>query len=648
MAEMVPDRLSPGVSTGERRVFEVLQRLPDDCIVYYEPVVSRRYPDFVVIIPDMGMMVFEVKSWRIQSIISANGDEVRTRTSSGEEVFPHPIRQARRYMFNLLDRCKSEAPVLLRQEGPYAGKLYFPLAHCVILTQISKQQLENHPSENLRRLFPIENTITNDILAEWAELSSVNLLECMRIHFDPFWNFPRMPNKDIDILRSILHPEAKIDPAPSQLAIAWYSDTQPQTEIGNAKTVPSGPSSLRVLDLEQERDARAIGDGHRIVYGVAGAGKTVLLLARARLVAEAYPKAKFLVICFNISLASYFRSVLARYPSITVHHFHEWARANGCYRHKADSDEVLGRRLLEKLQQGEGQEAHYDAIFVDEAQDFEPLWFECLLCAMKEPADGHLFVVADGSQGLYERYRVTWKSLGIYAQGRTRKLTRNYRNTRELIEAAQLFASSNEQTDDDYLQAMVPQPSQAIRSSGHLPILVQAESLSEECALVVGRVEELLRGKWNDQDVEPLRPSDIGILYPQKNNPESIDKLIHSLRSTAPVHWLSGGGDSPKHVCSSGIKVQTIHNAKGLQYRAVFVIFSHDLPYITRDASDSQKKKNLVEVSRKLMYVAITRSEEFLIVSYVRKKASEFCRLMEASGRFQYEQRSSRRTSRCS
>jgi superfamily I DNA and RNA helicase len=38
-----------------------------------------------------------------------------------------------------------------------------------------------------------------------------------------------------------------------------------------------------VLDRRQENNARKIGEGHRIIYGVAGSGKTVLLIARATL-----------------------------------------------------------------------------------------------------------------------------------------------------------------------------------------------------------------------------------------------------------------------------------------------------------------------------------------------------------------------------
>jgi hypothetical protein len=57
MAEMIPDRLPSGASAGEKKMFALLQQLPDDAIVYYEPVVAYRYPDFIVIIPSVGLLV---------------------------------------------------------------------------------------------------------------------------------------------------------------------------------------------------------------------------------------------------------------------------------------------------------------------------------------------------------------------------------------------------------------------------------------------------------------------------------------------------------------------------------------------------------------------------------------------------------------
>ena len=72
MAEMIPDRLPSGASAGERKVFALLQQLPDEVIAYYEPVVADRYPDFIVIIPSVGLLVIEAKGWYPNHILEAN------------------------------------------------------------------------------------------------------------------------------------------------------------------------------------------------------------------------------------------------------------------------------------------------------------------------------------------------------------------------------------------------------------------------------------------------------------------------------------------------------------------------------------------------------------------------------------------------
>ena len=69
-------------------------------------------------------------------------------------------------------------------------------------------------------------------------------------------------------------------------------------------------------------------------------------------------------------------------------------------------------------------------MLIDEAQDFEPVWFRCVLAALQDPVDGDLLIVGDGNQGLYRQHKVSWKELGIQAQGRTVsarfELDRNY------------------------------------------------------------------------------------------------------------------------------------------------------------------------------------------------------------------------------
>ena len=80
---------------------------------------------------------------------------------------------------------------------------------------------------------------------------------------------------------------------------------------------------------------------------------------------------------------------------------------------------VIGNRLLEHLRNRSGDSRKYDAILVDEAQDFPPIWFSCILEALNDPLDGDLLIVCDGNQGIRLIDSVSWKSLGIKAVGRT-------------------------------------------------------------------------------------------------------------------------------------------------------------------------------------------------------------------------------------
>ena len=96
MAEMIPDTLPASSTAGERRVFATLGRLPDDCLIYYEPVVRRRYPDLIAILPEVGVLVIEVKDWRLAELGAAAS--TRTQSRSRGVVLPRlsRIRAGRR------------------------------------------------------------------------------------------------------------------------------------------------------------------------------------------------------------------------------------------------------------------------------------------------------------------------------------------------------------------------------------------------------------------------------------------------------------------------------------------------------------------------------------------------------------------------
>jgi len=134
MAEMIPDTLPASSTAGERRVFAALARLPDDCLIYYEPVVRRRYPDLIAILPEVGVLVIEVKDWRLAELGSVNADTVTITRRGIATLVPHPRRQARGYMLRLMDECRRhpQAGMLMQKEGRHAGGYAFPFCHIAV------------------------------------------------------------------------------------------------------------------------------------------------------------------------------------------------------------------------------------------------------------------------------------------------------------------------------------------------------------------------------------------------------------------------------------------------------------------------------------------------------------------------------------
>lgn len=96
MAQIVPDALPRSATAGERRLHALLQRLPEDCVVYYEPMVGDRCPDFVVVCPDLGLLVIEAKGWRTSDILAADPHTVQVADHGHAVRKVHPLRHAER------------------------------------------------------------------------------------------------------------------------------------------------------------------------------------------------------------------------------------------------------------------------------------------------------------------------------------------------------------------------------------------------------------------------------------------------------------------------------------------------------------------------------------------------------------------------
>ncbi|WP_141784589.1 nuclease-related domain-containing DEAD/DEAH box helicase [Ornithinicoccus hortensis] len=150
------------------------------------------------------------------------------------------------------------------------------------------------------------------------------------------------------------------------------------------------------------------------IRGGAGSGKTVLALTQAKeLTRGAYkqPTQRVALLCYSMGLAAFLtREVAAvkrQHQPAFVGTFHElgrrWGAPDG---DRTDSDFWENRlpTLMAELAQGLSDREKFDAIVVDEAQDFAQSWWTPLLAALRDPDEGGLYVYSDENQRIFPRF----------------------------------------------------------------------------------------------------------------------------------------------------------------------------------------------------------------------------------------------------
>src|SRR3954452_198881 len=140
MAITIPDTIRSSATAGERLFFRTLKTfLPDDYIVYYEPEIQGRRPDFVIIGPDLGIVVLEVKDYTKNTLFQINHEEWHIVATSGDQaIIKSPMKQARDNMFHVVDTLKKDKS-LIQLDGKYKFQLKFPYGHGVIFTRMNSK-----------------------------------------------------------------------------------------------------------------------------------------------------------------------------------------------------------------------------------------------------------------------------------------------------------------------------------------------------------------------------------------------------------------------------------------------------------------------------------------------------------------------------
>jgi superfamily I DNA/RNA helicase len=246
----------------------------------------------------------------------------------------------------------------------------------------------------------------------------------------------------------------------------------------------------------------------------------------------------------------------------------------------------------------------YRAVLVDEAQDFDTSQLEfCVqLLESGDVDDQDLIIVADSAQNIF-RKNFRWKDAGIKAQGRTRLLRVNYRNTREILRFAHAFLTADpaisvdEAPDaDDELSVI---PAESTERTGPKPNLLVVNGIDDEVNAIVTELKRLGASSAPARSVAILTGDQPG---ERSGRSQAIVRALEAANlaafwATDPKHK-----DNKDHVGSAlePIIVSTIHSAKGLEFSKVIVagLGVGDDP----------------TTARKLLYVGFTRAVDELTV----------------------------------
>ena len=140
-------------------------------------------------------------------------------------------------------------------------------------------------------------------------------------------------------------------------------------------------------------------------------------------------------------------------------------------------------------------------------------------------------------------------------------------------------------------------------------------------------IEDLIVGIYKDSGYESMLKESADAYA--ESRIENISELVSSAKQFSSMNdnlidfisEMSLTSDADDENEDDSVVLSTVHAAKGLEYRVVFIMgLEENLFPSIRDAESSEDERNKMEEERRLAYVAITRAKEKLFMSYANRR----------------------------
>jgi hypothetical protein len=562
MARLIPEVDINEISLKpERDVARALvSQLPNDVTIYHsypwlhqerhertgDTHLSESETDFLILSPKHGLLALEVKGGDIR-YESATRRWYRQHGPNEKDI-KDPVVQVSENLHRLVERVAQEVYRRNTLPFPYGYAVMFPNCRFTGGPPPGAQPVIIFSADDLPRM---EKRVSN-ALKQW-------------VHGKP--SLPVASDELKQVKRAIL-PEFNLYPILSRTI-----------EEQEEKFVRLTQAQMELLEFLGANQRAAI-------EGVAGSGKTLVAKAQASRLARERKKTLFL--CYNRRLAEWVRASipLEERDFIEVHHFHglchEFCRRAGVAFDVPEGNsrsfwsEEAPNLLLDAL---DVLDDRFDAVVVDEGQDFRSSWWDAIDLINRGEEEGILYVFYDPIQNLYIDGRVTIPSLG-----HPHRLPVNCRNTRSIADTCETIIDRE------------------IRTRAETPVGTRTQI---EVVEIDSRAIDILKAwvkEWVNR--EGIQPSQLAILSPfqKRNSVLAQQSKIGPLVVTEDLdEWRMG----------KGLLFSTIRSFKGLEADIVVLV-----DVVTPDSISVFTKADF--------YVASSRAKHLLRILVPAAQAEAF------------------------
>jgi hypothetical protein len=527
----------------EQFYYLVEKQLPDDFIVMHgvpwlDPH-SYRYhlegeTDFVVVHKDLGIIVLEVKGGRIRI------DGGQWYSIDGNDRVHHlnrsPMDQARDSMRVLLDKLKRSPSTkrFQRQYNFHTG---------VIFPNVTAGPNGLGPH------------VPRKVIIDKTDLHSIEMA-----------------------LRRIVSdksPDVKLTDVAIEAFVDLVRPNEVLDNMGYGDVILDSGERIEAYTEGQYEVLNLLRNQHRIaIPGCAGSGKTMLAIRKTRFLAQS--GLRVLLTCYNKPLGTWLQEQIYRDPQIPkgtvrVANFHLLAdelfgESRITPPRRRPGGDLFSVDIPEHLVDNAGTiQDKFDAIVVDEGQDFSPAMWAALQALMIAPDSGIFYVFFDAEQGIYHDGSELPVKVSDIA------LMRNLRNTHQIHQRVINYYSGDARPDSSDIDGLEPE----------IILVPRGKRLRS--------IERVFNRLFNEEGIPP--EDAVVLTFAGKNNSElqEGDKL-----GKYTLTWRTGKRSSNQ------VQVATVQSFKGLE-RAIVLLVA-EIDHIPQHLHD------------KLIYVGMSRAKQHLVV----------------------------------